>query len=129
MKTLFCTFLSIFAFSSIANATTENCDYEVTEAFNSSPSTTLTDSTALQIPQEEEKFEIGKRKREETRTITRPIPDPTVLDIIATTVGTMLGNPCPPTPIVGYYELTGHDRKPVYWKKKYNSRGEFIGFA
>lgn len=129
MKTLFCTFLSIFAFSSIANATTENCDSEANETFNSSTSTTLSDPTALQIPQEEEKFEKGKRKREATTTITRPIPDQTVFDTIATTVGTMLNDSCPPTPRVGYYELTGPDGKPVYWKKKYNPSGELIGFA
>jgi hypothetical protein len=41
MKILFCTFLSIFAFSSVANATadTENFDSEVTAAFSSSNST------------------------------------------------------------------------------------------
>ncbi len=129
MKTLFCTFLSIFAFSSIANATSENCDSEANEAFNSSTSTTLSDPTALQIPQEEEKFKIGKRKREATTTITRPIPDPAVFNIIATTVETMLGDPCPPTPIVGYYEFTKRNGERVYWKKKYDPNGKFIGFV
>ena len=51
MKILFCTFLSIFAFSSVANATadTENFDSEVTAAFSSSRSTTLIDSSVSQI--------------------------------------------------------------------------------
>lgn len=129
MKTLFCTFLSIFAFSSIANATSENCDSEANKAFNSSTSTTLSDPTALQIPQEEEKFEKGKRKREETTTITRPIPDQTVFDTIATTEGTMLNDSCPPTPIVGYYEFTKRNGKRVYWEKEYDPNGKFIGFV
>jgi len=40
-----------------------------------------------------------------------------------------VGKYCPPTPRVGYYERTDPDGKPAYWKKKYNSRGEFIGFV
>lgn len=89
--------ISIFAFSSIANATDfEDFDSEIDEAFQS---TTLTNSAVPQtLPEdflsknraalatrlsrinpaaleidEEEKF--GKRKREENSTITQPIPN------------------------------------------------------
>ncbi len=102
MKTLFCIFLSIFAFSSVANATadTENFDSEVTAAFSSSTPPTLTDSVAPSILPEDflsknlaalaarlsriksdvaevaEEKNLGKRKYKELTTITFPLPDP-----------------------------------------------------
>ena len=152
MKILFCTFLSIFAFSSVANTTadTENFDSEVTAAFSSSRSTTLIDSSVSQIlpgdllskaraalatrlsrikPEvaKEEKFE--KRKHSEITQPVRPLPSLDVFDRIDTGAWTMPHNPCPPTPRAGHYELRDLDGHAVYWKKKYDLNGKLIGFA
>jgi hypothetical protein len=166
MKILFCTFLSIFAFSWVANATNnEDFDPEVTAAFSTSTPPTLTDSTAPQIlpedflsknrtalatrlsrikpaaPEVAEEEKFGKRKREETTTITRPIPIQEAFKEPTERKGKCLTweEHCawvkqlpPPTPRAGYYEFRhrcpggGHSE---YWKKEYNSSGELIGFA
>jgi hypothetical protein len=149
MKILFCTFLSIFAFSSVANATadTENFDSEVTAAFSSSNSTVpqiipedyLSRARAALAARlsriksdvtevaEEEKFE--KRKHSEITQPVRPLPSLDVFDRIDTGAWTMPHNPCPPTPRAGHYELRDLDGHAVYWKKKYDLNGKLIGFA
>jgi hypothetical protein len=136
MKILFCTFLSIFAFSSVANATadTENFDSEVTAAFSSSNSTVpqiipedyLSRARAALAARlsriksdvtevaEEEKF--GKRKREETTTMTRPIPDQAAFSRIVT--HTFEYRPCPPAPRAGYREIWDSEKNRYVFIKK-----------